>query len=207
MIRFPFFGLFLAFSLPLLLVACGDTKETPRAKEAGLFEMSIGRADAPLTIIEYASMTCGHCAQFHLRTLPLLKKNYINNGKVRLIFREFPLDPWATAASLLARCVGGNSPKRFFGFLEILFRNQAQWIDAEDRMVALQKIARQAGLSQKKFFSCFENKKLLIGISENRSTGEKAGVSSTPYFYIGNSTIEGNQSYKKFREVIDRELP
>lgn len=207
MIRFPLFKLFLAFSLSLSLIACSENEESAPISTASLPEMSIGRADAPLTIIEYASMTCGHCANFHTLTLPQLKKDYIDNGKVRLVFREFPLDPWALASSLLARCVGGNSPKRFFAFLDILFHKQAEWANAENRMGALQKLSRQAGLSQKKFLSCFENKELLLGINGNKLKGGKAGVRATPSFYIGKTMVEGNQPYKKLREIIDGELP
>ena len=204
MIRFlPFFA--------LILFACSET-QSPAAQQNLLPDISIGRADAPVTIIEYASMTCGHCAQFHNQTYPLLKKDYIDPGKVRLIFREFPLDPWATAASMLARCVArGQSKsrfdtKRFLIFLDILFQQQARWALAEDRMGALKSLARQAGLGEKSFIACFDDKKLLDGLHASRTRGSEMGVEATPSFFINGVLVSGNQPYPTFRRVIDEAL-
>ena len=204
MIRFlPFFA--------LVVFACSET-QSPAAQQNLLPDISIGRTDAPVTIIEYASMTCGHCAQFHNQIYPLLKKDYIDPGKVRLIFREFPLDPWATAASMLARCVArGQSKsrfdtKRFLIFLDILFQQQARWALAEDRMGALKSLARQAGLGEKSFIACFDDKKLLDGLHASRTRGSEMGVQATPSFFINGVLISGNQPYPTFRRVIDEAL-
>jgi len=106
-------------------------------------EMGLGKADAPVTMIEYSSLGCPHCAAFHLETLPQIKKDYIDTGKVRLVFRDFPLGTPALAASMIARCAG---PKKFFGFIEIMFRSQPQWSRSQNPMPALTKVARLGGL-------------------------------------------------------------
>jgi protein-disulfide isomerase len=134
------------------------------------------------------------------------EKDYIEKGKVNIEFREFPLDPWAAAAALVGRCVGGKSSKRFFAILDILFQKQEQWVNTEKRMEALQKLAQTAGISQKKFRGCFDNKKLLEGLNQNRLRGEQAGVRATPSFIINGILVEGNQPYSKLREIIDGEL-
>ncbi len=208
MIRFLIIG----FAFTLMLASCGENKpvnaSSPTLTEMTLTEMILGQENAPITIVEYASMTCGHCAQFHLFTLPKLKRDFIDTGKVRLIFREFPLDPWATSASLVARCVSGKNSKRFFAFIGILFKKQAQWINSEDRLAELQKISRQAGLSGARFRQCFDNQKLLEGLNHNKQRGENDNVRATPSFLINNNAlVEGNQPYNKLREIIESELP
>ena len=124
------------------------------ARAAGNAEgdMVVGSDDAPVTIIEYASMTCPHCADFHLNTYGKLKEAYIDTGKVRLVFREFPLDGLALQASMLARCAG---PKRFFAFIDVLFTQQAGWARASDPMSALARIGRLGGVGAKKFETSF----------------------------------------------------
>ena len=106
----------------------------------------LGRAGAPVTIVEYASFTCPHCAQFHTDILPGLKKAYIDTGKARLVYRDFPLDRAAFAASLVARCATGN---RYFGIVDLLFREQARWTGARDTMAALRRLATLAGFRRR----------------------------------------------------------
>src|SRR5499427_855607 len=121
-----------------------------------------GAADAPVTIIEYASMTCPHCAHFHETTFPELKKKYIDTGKVRFIFREFPLDPLAAAGSMLARCAGGD---KYFPLTEALFAQQKDWV-VQKPLEPMLAIAKQAGFTQQTFDACLENKEMLAGIEE-----------------------------------------
>ncbi len=202
----------LAYFLFATLLACSET-QSPAAQQNLLPEMAIGHKDAPVIIIEYASMTCSHCAQFHKQTYPLLKKDYINTGKVRLIFREYPLDPWATAASMLARCVsrsrdnsGGEkfNPQRFFAFLSVLFHQQPQWVLAQDRMSALKGLARHAGIGEKDFTACFNDEKILNGLHASRVAGTEMGVQSTPSFFINDTLIQGNQPYPVLRSAIEK---
>ena len=138
-------------------------------------EMALGSADAPNTIVEYASMTCPHCAQFENVVFPELKTKYIDTGKVRFIFREFPLDGLAARASLLARCAG---PDRYFPMIEALFQTQQNWVvQGPEAMEKLLQFARQAGFSKESFDKCMADKELFNKIVEIRTTGyEKFGI-------------------------------
>jgi protein-disulfide isomerase len=168
-------------------------------------EMALGRADAPLTVIEYASMTCPHCAAFHAETLPKLKAAYIDTGKVRLVFREFPLDDAGLRAAMLARCAG---PERFFGFLDVLFKQQPVWSKAADPLQGLQQIARLGGVGDDAFKACMGNKQLETQVLSSRLEGQgKHNVRSTPSFVIGGATHAGARTFEEFKALIDPLLP
>ena len=153
----------------------------PDLMQAGpLGDMALGDEKAPVTIIEYASMTCPHCATFHATTYPELKKRYIDTGKVRFIFREFPLDQLALAAFLLARCAG---PDKYFPMIETLFQQQKEWV-TQKPLPPLLAIAKQAGMSEQAFNECLQDKKLIDGIEDVRQRGMKLGVQSTPSFFV-----------------------
>src|SRR5690242_13662638 len=124
-----------------------------------------GKADAPVTIIEYASMTCPHCANFHKGTYPALKEKYIDTGKVRFIFREFPLDELAVAASMLARCAG--SPEKSMAMIDVLFASQDKWA-VRQPIPVLKQIAKQAGITEKAFDDCLKDQKLYDNIMAMR---------------------------------------
>ena len=115
------------------------------AIEDAMSEMALGSADAPVTMIEYSSLGCPHCAAFHRDTLPRIKKEYIDTGKLRVIYRDFPLGTPALAASMIARCSG---PRKFFGFIEILFRSQAQWSRSDNPLEALTRVSRFGGMTE-----------------------------------------------------------
>ncbi|MFJ5489108.1 DsbA family protein [Hansschlegelia beijingensis] len=154
-----------------------------------LGDKSEGKADAPVTIIEYASLTCGHCAQFAAKTYPALKEKYIDTGKVRFILREFPLDPLAAAGFMLARCAGDD---KFFPVVELMFREQRQWAYAEKPVEALQNLSKQLGFTQESFQACLTNQELLDGVNAVRQRGvEKFGVNSTPTFFINGKVYRG----------------
>src|SRR5262245_46064913 len=129
-----------------------------------LGDMALGDEKAPVTIIEYASMTCPHCAAFHATTYPELKKRYIHTGKVRFIFREFPLDQLALAAFLIARCAG---PDKYFPMIDTLFQQQKEWL-VQKPLAPLLAIAKQAGMSEQAFNECLQNQKLIDGIEDVR---------------------------------------
>src|ERR1700692_1817349 len=142
-----------------------------------LGDESLGSANAPVTIIEYASMTCPHCAHFHETTFPELKKKYIDTGKVRFIFREFPLDQLAAAGFMLARCA---TPDKYFPMIETLFAQQRDWV-VQHPLDPLLVIAKQAGLSQQAFEACLDDKAMLEGLEKVRNqAAEKFGVNATP---------------------------
>lgn len=145
-----------------------------------LGEMAQGDEKAPVTIIEYASMTCPHCAAFHATTYPELKKRYIDTGKVRFIFREFPLDQLALAGFLLARCAG---PDKYFPMIDTLFQLQKEWV-TQKPLAPLLAIAKQAGMSEPAFNECLQNQKLIDGLEDVRQRAMKLKVESTPSFFI-----------------------
>jgi protein-disulfide isomerase len=162
-------------------------------------EMSLGNADAKVTIIEYASMTCGHCGAFHASTYPALKEKYVDTGKVRFIFREYPFDPLAEAGFLLARC----NEAQFFPMISALFSSQAVWVKAEKPSEALFQISKQAGYTQETFNACLQNTALLEKIRAVRAGGEKNGVDSTPTFFVNGAKYPGNKSIEVFSAIID----
>lgn len=165
-----------------------------------LAEQVLGSANAPVTIIEYASMTCPHCAHFHETTYPELKRQYIDTGKVRFIFREFPLDPLAAAGFMLARCAGEG---RYFPVIETLFAQQNEWV-VQKPLQPLLAIARQAGFTQESFDSCLANQNLLQGIEEVRTrASQKFQVNSTPTFFVNGKKISGAPTIEALAKEID----
>jgi protein-disulfide isomerase len=170
-------------------------------KAGPLPDMSQGSVEAPVTIIEYASMTCSHCADFAVTTYPELKKRYIDTGKVRYILREFPLDPVAAAGFMLARCAGDG---KYFDVVDLLFHQQASWAFTKNPLQGLSGVAKQAGIGQQAFEQCLANQKLLDGIDWVRSRGaEKFGVNSTPTFFINGKIQRGALPIDELAKLID----
>ena len=168
-------------------------------------DMVLGSADAPVTIFEYASLTCPHCANFALQTLPQLRKAYIDSGKVKLVFRDFPLDTWALKAAMLAHCAG---PDRYFGFIEVLFNNQPQWAHAEDPGAALAGIAKVGGIGKEEFDRCMSDDALKDRVSKTRFDAEKAlTIESTPTFFVGGERLVGSQPFEAFQAAIEKAQP
>ncbi len=162
-------------------------------------DLAQGKADAPVTIIEYASMTCPHCANFHKTTYPALKTKYIDTGKVRFIFREFPLDEVAVAASMLARCAGGE---KSMALIDVLFASQDRWA-VRDPLPALMQIARQAGFTQATFEECLRDQKLYDNIVAMRERGAKEyKVESTPTLFINGKMQKGGVSSDELEKLL-----
>lgn len=159
-------------------------------KPGPLPELVLGNADAPITVVEYASMTCGHCAHFHTTVFPTLKEKYVDTGKVRFIMREFPLDNLAAAASMLARCAGDG---KTFPLISVLFAKQDDWAFVKgDPRPELLKFAKQAGFTQESFEKCLTDQKLLDDISAIRSrAAETFGVNATPTFFVNGKKLNG----------------
>ena len=170
-------------------------------KTDGLPDIVVGKADAPVTIVEYASMTCGHCADFHNGVYPKLKEKYIDTGKAKLIFREFPLDNIAAAVSMLARCVGGDGSP---AFITEMFKRQRDWAFVQGSpLPRLFELSRQAGFTQASFDKCLTDQKLLEQIEAGRKrAGEKFGVSATPTFFINGKKLTG-VTFADFEKAID----
>jgi len=167
-------------------------------------DMSIGKTDAPVTMIEYASLGCPHCANFHENTFPKIKENYIDTGKVRMIYRDYPLGTPALAASMISRCAGSQ---RYFGMVDLFFRSQKQWGQADNPLEALKKTARFGGMSGPDVDACLQNQDLLTFIRDTAAKGQKEfNVSATPTFIIGDVTIPGNLPYDDFKGYLDKAL-
>ncbi len=163
-----------------------------------------GKADAPVTIIEYASFTCTHCAHFNNEIMPQIKKDYIDTGKVKVIFRDFPFERIGATAALLSRCVDES---RYFGFKDLLMKQQEQWAFSKDPMGGLFKLAKLAGMSQEKIDSCLANEKMLdkiIGVLKEAQ--DKYGFNSTPSFLINGEKVVGSGEYERFKSIIDSKL-
>ena len=188
------------------------TQVTPPTADAEYGEVAveaddyvIGEATAPVTIIEYASLTCPHCARFHGQVLPALKKELIESGKVRLVYRDFPLDQLAMAGSVLARCAGRD---RYFAFLDVLFRDQSRWARSQDPIQALSQIARLGGMGKEKFQSCLNDKKLQESILKQRLDGsQKYQVNSTPTLIINGKKFSGGLTFDQIKAVVATMIP
>jgi protein-disulfide isomerase len=187
----------------LVRLAVAQTPSTADLQQPGpLGDMVLGADNAPVTIIEYASMTCSHCADFHNKTYPKLKERYIDTGKVRFILREFPLDPLAAGAFMLARCAGKDDKNKYFAMVETLFHQQRDWL-VQRPLDPLKAIAKQAGFSEQTFEQCLANQQVLNGIEQVRQrAAEKLGVNSTPTFFINGKIQRGAISI----EELDRQI-
>ncbi len=168
-----------------------------------LGEMSMGADNAPVTIIEYASLTCSHCAHFQEVTFPELKKRYIDTGKVRYILREFPLDPLSAAGFMLARCAAKDDKNKYFALVDTLFVQQKNWV-VQKPLPPLMAIAKQAGFTDQSFEQCLANQQALDGIENVRQrASEKFGVNSTPTFFINGKKQSGDLSIGDLEKAIE----
>jgi len=192
---------------PAMAIAASPTvpeaellKPTP-----GLPDLIYGNRNAKITIVEYASMTCPHCARFHTNVFPKLKKKYLDNknGNVRLIFREFPLDNLAAGASMLARCAGNTSTEKTKKMIDILFARQRSWAFVRSNpLPPLFAIVKQLGFTQDWFNKCLKKQNLLSAISKQRARASKQfGVNSTPHFFV-NGRRMGAASLQDFDKAI-----
>ena len=173
--------------------------EAAKPAEKPLPDMVVGKADAPVTIIEYSSLSCPHCAVFHKDIFPELKTKYIDTGKVRYILREFPLNESALAGTVIARCL---EPSRYFAFIGLLFQKQADWAFKEDALTPLKAFAKQAGLSEDEFNKCIDNEALQKGILAIRDEGQKKGVNATPSFFVNGMLLKGAPTLQGLEEAM-----
>lgn len=179
----------------------GKIDEAKLMAPGTLKDIVMGKADAPVTIVEYASMTCPHCAHFATTTLPTIKEKYIDTGKAKLILREFPFDPRAAAAFMLARCAPED---RYYPMVEVLFAQQEQWAGAANAEEPLLQISKLAGFTQESFKACLTNQKLLDDVNAARERGaNEFGVNATPTFFINGSKYSGALSVDEMSAIID----
>lgn len=150
-------------------------------------ERVMGKADAPVTILEFSSLTCPHCAEFHKTVLPQVKKDYIDTGKAKLVFTDFPLDPLATAAAMIGRCVPETT---YFRFLETLFANQDTWARSQKPLDALTGYARLAGLPPEQVTACLQSQEMLNGINAaKQQAAQQYGVQGTPTLVVNGKVL------------------
>lgn len=195
---------------------CGPVKAVLAAEEslsaerlsAALSERAIGDAKAPVTLYEHSSLSCPHCAHFHRDTLPRLKTDYVDTGKIRIVFRDFPLNGPALTGSVLARCLPES---RYFDYISLIFSTQDQWLKKENFEKIMRQNAALAGLSPAEADACLSNEALKKGIVEKmQADGKRLGIDSTPTFTIGDEVsspkVIGAASYEDFAAALDKAL-
>ncbi|KZK85192.1 Disulfide bond formation protein D precursor [Pseudovibrio sp. W64] len=194
----------LAFAAMPTVASAQTYSEADLNKVGPLGDKVIGQADAPVTVIEYASLTCGHCANFHNTTYKELKKKYIDTGKVRFIFREFPLDTVAAAGFMLARCAPED---KYFDIMSLMFEQQRSWAFTNDPYSALLNMGKQLGFTEEAVKACLTNQEILDGVTEVRDYGsDTLGVDSTPTFFINGEKVSGALSLEEFSKYVDKNL-
>ena len=176
-------------------------------KPVSLPDIALGPVKAPVTITEYASMTCPHCAAFGQNVFPMLKTKYIDTGKVRFVFREFPLDIKAAAASMLARCIAKDDAEKYFGAVDMLFKLQDQLMVKTQETLTL--VGRQAGMSEQAVESCVKDQVLLDKLSaDGKFANEVLKVDATPTFFINGAMLKGDMAFedldKKIRSLLKK---
>jgi protein-disulfide isomerase len=185
-------------SRPRLEVIANPTLEQVMAP-GPLREMWIGRVDAPVTIIKYASLTCPYCRKFQLETFPVLKREYIDTGKVRFIIREFPIGFQSGAATVALRCA---PPSQYFSLYERFLRHQAQWVSQEVRHDPIFRIAKQSGLSRAEFDACYQDEALVANLKQIKDRGRKLGVIGTPNFFVNGKLYKRVLTMKDIHKFV-----
>jgi protein-disulfide isomerase len=171
-------------------------------------DMALGNPNAPIQVVEYASLACSHCANVEKEVMPSLRAKYIDTGKVRYIFRDYPLNPFGTAAAMAAHCRGAEY---YFDTISVIFELQAWWLaapDSEDALMRLATIMRQTGMSKDEFDRCVRDEALLARVQSVAEEGQKLySVDSTPTFIINGKTHKGELSFERFEAILAPLLP
>jgi len=195
---------FAALALAALSAPAWASEDDLAAKGYAVGDMALGDPNAPVTVIEYASLTCPHCATFHNDTWPTIRQNYVDTGKVRFIFRDVYFDQYGLWASMIARC-GGEGP--FFGYLTQLFGKQKEWARSDDIVGELQRIGRLGGLPAERMQACLTDEALLNRlVADYQANATADNVRSTPTFIINGETATGAMSAAAFSALIDKHL-
>jgi len=189
----------------------GTVDQALLLRPSALKDMSEGDVNAPITLIEYASLTCSHCADFYINTMPALRADYIKTGKVHYILRELPTDPRSMAAAMLTRCVGQD---KFFPFVQLLFEKQEDWAFAQDGKTPLMCYAKMAGLDDKQFEACLSEKnetvfKALSKVSDSKDSDSdmmKFDIRVTPTLFINGAKYQGALTPEQLAPILDKIL-
>jgi protein-disulfide isomerase len=190
-----------ATALPL----AAEAQESEAVDTSSVVEMAMGEADAPVTVIEYASFTCPHCATFHAQVLPELKADYVETGQVRFVHREVYFDRYGLWAGMVARCGG---PERYFGIADLIYERQREWTRGEPTDVVdnLRRIGKTAGLTEERLDACLSDAdKAETLVAWYRQNAEADGIDATPSFVIDGRKYS-NMSYAEFSEILDGKL-
>ena len=174
--------------------------------QSSLPDVSLGDPNAPITLIEYASLTCSFCARFHQNTYKRFVRDYVDTGKVYFIFREFPLDSLATLAAMLVRCGSdqGRDADRYFAFVDLLLRTQQQWASSREPVAELKKVMRLGGMGEAEFERCRRDRALFDGVKAISQEGQQRGVTSTPTFILNDQeSFSGALSYEELQFMLD----
>ncbi len=170
------------------------------AKTGALPEFSIGRADAPVVMIKYMSLTCPYCKRFQAETFPVLKREYIDTGKVRFIIREFPIGKSSGTATIALRCA---PMEKYLTLYDKFLQQQAQWVSQEVRLDAIYKVAQQVGMTRQQFDSCRENQSMINGLKWVKERGRELGVIGTPNFFVDGRLVKKVIGMAEIREMVD----
>jgi protein-disulfide isomerase len=210
----------IAFVLLLLLAGCGGVASGPTATadtaldaapqtdvmaDGPLGERSLGKANAPVTVIEYVSLTCPHCANFQKTIFPRVKKEFIDTGKIRFIVREFPIGHTSGHAAIVNRCAPED---KYFFLLNQFLTRQPEWVSQEVRPDAIYAVAKSSGMSREAFDKCLSNQTIIDGLTEVKQRGRKYGVIGTPTFFInGRKAAQGEVTYDQIKSLIEQAPP
>jgi protein-disulfide isomerase len=165
-----------------------------------LGEREYGNPNAPVTIIEYASLTCPHCRNYHAKVFPKVKRQYVDTGKVRYIIREFPIGRTAGTAAIVTRC----APEKKYLFLtEAYLSRQGEWVSQEVRPDAIYKVAKSSGMSRETFDKCLSNQTIIDGLTEVKQRGRKYGVIGTPTLFINGQKAQGEVTFEQIKAMIE----
>jgi len=176
-------------------------EELMRAGPLG--ERSYGRADAPVTVIEYASLTCPYCRRFHLATYPKFERAYIDTGKVRYIIREFPIGRSAASAAIVTGCAPAKSYLRYY---DALLVSQKQWTGQKVRPDAIYKAVAKLGMTRGAFDKCMTNQAIIDGLMWVKERGRKFGVAGTPTFFINGKKVRGALTFDQMKALIEPQI-
>jgi protein-disulfide isomerase len=192
----------IAVSIFMFAATSGFAENAPLAE--AMAEKSIGRADAPVTMIEYSSLTCPHCASFHKDALPSIKRDFVDTGKVRIVFWDFPLGNLAMAAAMVARCSG---QKNYIPMIDAFFQSQETWARSNTPFDAIAGIARLSGMGVDDLENCLDNQDLLNALqAKAQEASQVLGVESTPTFFIEGVKVPGNLPYEDFKDILNKAL-
>ncbi len=165
-----------------------------------LGDRTLGNPNAPVTVIEYASLTCPHCRNYHANVFPKVKQAYIDTGKVRYIVREFPLGRSAGNAAIINRCA---PPEKYFTLLDAFLARQAEWVSQEVRLDAIYGVTKSTGMSRETFDKCLTNQGIIDGLNEVKQRGRRYGVVGTPTFFVNGRKAQGAITFEEIKALIE----